>query len=140
MMEYEAQFNSDIQSMDAFHCWFDELLKSCVPSDEGSHKQKMILTAVHEAYTNVIRHAYADDDKGVVNLRVKLSVGGLCVEICDRGTSFDFDSVAEPDFSGDSFGGFGCYLVKKIATNSCYESREAQGNRLHLEFKFDMIE
>jgi len=139
-MEHEVQFKSDIQSLDQFHSWFDERLKSSVPDDENKHKQQMIITAVHEAYANVVRHAYASDDNGIIRIKLSCFDEKICVDIFDHGSSFDFDSVSEPDFSGDKFGGFGCYLVKKIATNTCYESSEEHGNRLHLEFKFDMIE
>lgn len=57
-----------------------------------------IKTAVSEAVTNVIVHAYADRDTGEIEVRASIDEGVLTVEITDRGAGIPNINEALKDF------------------------------------------
>jgi anti-sigma regulatory factor (Ser/Thr protein kinase) len=71
---------------------------------------------VSELVTNSVKHAAAD----LIELNLFSSPTNVRVEVVDRGTGFDPFATPEP-----AFGGFGLYLVDKLADRWGVETKEA---------------
>lgn len=84
-----------------------------------------ILLAIEEACTNVIRHAYLYAE-GTIKLKISLYRDRIGISIYDRGRSFDFDRLSDPNL--DHYiktgrkGGLGIYLIKKVTDKVSYHS------------------
>lgn len=82
-------------------------------------------TAVDEACSNIIEHAYGGEDNGDIICSCDIQPGCLKVTLTDRGRSFNPSDIAPPD------------------TNCCLEDREPHGlglffiNQLMDEVQFD---
>jgi serine/threonine-protein kinase RsbW len=80
-------------------------------SDEVVADLKLALT---EAASNSVRHAYGDEDAGVVEISYELLPDRLVIEVSDDGEGFDPGrSSGEPD--GLSEGGLGIAIIRAIA-------------------------
>jgi len=76
--------------------------------------------ALHEAATNVIRHAY----QGQAGLPIQLVLEGgpeeVSATLFHHGPEFDPDSAPPPAFDGSRAGGFGVYLIKQLVNEVRY--------------------
>jgi len=74
--------------------------------------------AVDEACTNVIEHAYKDDNTKAIDIAVKLDYHKFTVIVTDRGETFELHEIEMPDM--DTYlaelrvGGLGIYLMKTL--------------------------
>jgi serine/threonine-protein kinase RsbW len=87
--------------------------------------------ALTEAVSNSVRHAYAGEGEGHVDIRYELRADRICVEVVDDGAGFDPEE--SPSFEGDelSEGGLGIAIIRTIADEIEIESRPgARGSRL----------
>lgn len=80
-------------------------------------REEEIVTAVHEACTNILRHAYDDKPDQPIQLHLRAEPGQLVTELFDRGAAFDPTTVPPPEFSVDAEGGFGWFLIRELATS-----------------------
>ena len=71
----------------------------CVQANPSVDEITDIKTAVSEAVTNAVVHAYPLGD-GNITIRVKLYVSGVVIEIADSGIGIDnFEQAREPFFT-----------------------------------------
>jgi serine/threonine-protein kinase RsbW len=74
-------------------------------------------SAVDEACSNIIEHAYEGENKGEIVLEFEIIDQGIKVRITDHGNPFDPDKVAPPNTSAPLSkrkpSGLGLYLMKK---------------------------
>jgi serine/threonine-protein kinase RsbW len=89
--------------------------------------------ALTEACSNSVRHAYADDEGGVVHIVYDLEPGRLVIEVTDEGGGFDpQDSAADEDDLTE--GGLGIAIIRAIADEVEIGTREnGRGSRLRFE-------
>jgi len=83
---------------------------------------------VHEAFSNIVRHGQS---KNPISLKAEIQKEGISFCMVDQGVGFDPTLVPYPDFSGEKEGGFGCYIIGKIADKIHYQKRD-EGNYLTL--------
>jgi anti-sigma regulatory factor (Ser/Thr protein kinase) len=92
-----------------------------------------VQTAVDEACTNIIQHAYAGKG-GVIAISCQLQDNHIVITITDRGMPFDPGSVPPPDLEADlnhrRVGGLGMYLMRKLMDDVSYEFDAEKGNKL----------
>lgn len=69
-----------------------------------------IKVAVSEACTNAIKHSL--DDKFLVEFSILNN--GLSIEVQDKGTGYDVDSLQEPDLANPKEGGLGLFIIKTL--------------------------
>ncbi|WP_306810412.1 anti-sigma B factor RsbW [Paraclostridium sordellii] len=69
-----------------------------------------IKVAVSEACTNAIKHSL--DDKFLVEFSILNN--GLSIEVQDKGTGYDVDSLQEPDLTNPKEGGLGLFIIKTL--------------------------
>ncbi len=100
-----------------------------------------ILLAIEEACTNVIRHAYLYAE-GTLKLKISIYRDRLGISIYDRGRSFDFEKLSDPDL--DHYiktgrkGGLGIYLIRKVTDDVSYHTA-AGVNELRLVKKYPYV-
>jgi serine/threonine-protein kinase RsbW len=91
--------------------------------------------AADEAASNIIEHAYADLKGQEFRLHCEFKDERLVMTFFDRGKSFDFASVDQPDVTASlserKVGGLGIYLMHKLMDEVDYKVA-ASGNFLTL--------
>lgn len=89
--------------------------------------------SVDEACTNVIEHAYGQEDIGDIDVVCHVVIGSCTIEIRDQGTPFDPDSVPVPQLGGSieeiKPGGIGLHLMRRLMDDVRFEFGE-HGNYL----------
>jgi len=92
--------------------------------------------AVDEACTNVIEHAYNNDDSNDIDIAIKLDYQKLTILVTDRGKSFKFNQVEMPDM--DSYlaelrvGGLGIYLMRTLMDEVDYLTKPNGNNEVRM--------
>jgi serine/threonine-protein kinase RsbW len=99
-------------------------------SDELLADLKLALT---EAASNSVRHAYADDRAGVVEISYELLPDRLVIEVTDEGEGFD-PAAAEGPPEQLSEGGLGIAIIRAIADEVEIGTQPGgKGSRLRFE-------
>lgn len=92
-----------------------------------------VQTAVDEACTNIIQHAYSGKG-GVIAISCELQDNDIVITITDKGMPFDPGSVPPPDLEADlnhrGVGGLGIYLMRKLMDDVSYDFDAEKGNKL----------
>jgi serine/threonine-protein kinase RsbW len=89
-------------------------------------------TAVDEACSNIIEHAYGGEERGDIECTCDETIDKLTIILCDQGEPFNEDEVAEPDLSlsledRDNHG-LGLYFMRKWMDEIHFEHPPAGGN------------
>ena len=82
--------------------------------------------ALTEACSNSVRHAYADDEHGHVEITYELLADRLAIEVRDDGEGFDPQSEAGKNGDELSEGGLGIAIIKAIADEFELQSRPGE--------------
>jgi serine/threonine-protein kinase RsbW len=99
-------------------------------SDELLADLKLALT---EAASNSVRHAYGDEDAGVVDISYQLFSDRLVIEVRDEGEGFD-PAEAEGNAAELSEGGLGIAIIRAIADEVEFGAQPGgKGSRLRFE-------
>jgi anti-sigma regulatory factor (Ser/Thr protein kinase) len=110
------------------------LLEAWLRGIEGyrtfTREQYLVQLAVVEALTNIIRHAYPDRPGGEISVRLYEGKGSIEIEIEDRGIPFDLRGSCPADAEAVEEGGYGLFLIRKIAKGLCYTRKEDGRNCL----------
>lgn len=82
--------------------------------------------AVHEVATNIVDHAYPEDQAG--GIEASLTVSGrlrrkLTVELSDTGTPFDAAAVNPVNLDLPQEGGYGLFLAQALMDEVHYERK-----------------
>jgi serine/threonine-protein kinase RsbW len=93
--------------------------------DETLADLKLALT---EACTNSVRHAYAGDGPGSVEIVFELGADRLAVEVVDEGAGFRADEQAAPGEPSES--GLGIAIIKALADDFEVTEGDSGGSRL----------
>lgn len=111
------------------HLFDDPLLRDLPPEEQG---QAEIILA--EILNNIVEHAYAHYP-GETEVTVQRKGDSLCFDVTDNGLPLPKAALVKGDLPGIGAqhdlpeGGFGWYLIRKLATNLTY-CRDAGENRL----------
>lgn len=98
-------------------------------SNFGFKKQDVadIRLAVDEAYTNIIKHAYNNDPKQSVDIKLGYNSSEFWVSLQDTGRSFDPSNYTKPNVKRQikqkKRGGVGVYLIKKLMDDVEYQNK-----------------
>lgn len=85
-----------------------------------------IRLAVDEAYTNIIKHAYHNDNHKKVDIEIGYDNDEFWISLIDTGNAFDPSNYSKPDvrqkIKQKKRGGVGVYLIKKLMDNVEYHT------------------
>ena len=71
-----------------------------------------LMSAVGEAFNNVVIHAYSRSGQGTVELELRCSEALITVEMRDYGAPFDFDAVPELNLDRPHEQGMGVHIIR----------------------------
>ena len=95
-----------------------------------------IQTAVDEACSNVIDHAYGGENIGDIKISLKDSNHELKIIISDTGDPFDPEDIPDPDITSPleirKERGLGIFFMKKLMDEVIFEFSPSEGNKLTL--------
>ncbi|MDD5369835.1 MAG: ATP-binding protein [Anaerolineaceae bacterium] len=93
-----------------------------------------VQTAVDEACSNIIEHAYGGEGLGEINCSVLNQEDSLAVILRDRGKSFDPSSIPIPNVHSKLFrrkeGGLGLFFIRNYMDEVRFEFSSEKGNQL----------
>lgn len=120
---------SDSGSLPYLRQWMEGVWRSTCPgaAPEGLHT---FVLALHEAFRNVIEHAYAGCS-GLISVEAEKSLGELRVRLTHDGASFDGQAAA-PTFDGTLDRGFGVYLMTRGLTRVTYTTTTSGRQQVEL--------
>ena len=91
-------------------------------------------TAVEEACTNIIEHAYGGEGKGEIQCKCQVSDEGLTIYLHDQGKPFDPKSIEEPDIHAPlkkrKSNGLGLYIMRQWMDDVKFDFDARHGNTL----------
>jgi serine/threonine-protein kinase RsbW len=90
---------------------------------EGEAAQEMsvgIISAVGEAFNNIVLHGYEGREPGVIRVEVELDAAGVRVRLEDYGRSFDPASAARPDLASLPESGMGVFILRSLMDDVAY--------------------
>lgn len=95
-----------------------------------------IQTAVDEACSNIIDHAYGGEDLGDIEIQVTEIKNGIQIILKDEGDPFDPDIVPDPDITSPleirKERGLGIFFMRKLMDKVIFEFSNKKGNTLTL--------
>ncbi len=103
----------------------------CREFEFGDTESRAMVSALDEALSNVIRHAYRGDTTRPIRIACRLDGDVFEVEVSDQG--HEFDPVAHPLQPPDELrsGGRGIFLIRS-SVDECDYARDGEWNRLRL--------
>lgn len=95
-----------------------------------------IQTAVDEACSNIIDHAYGGENIGNIKIRVVETKKSLRIMLFDQGKPFDPDDIPDPDIHSPlevrRERGLGVFFMRKLMDKVDFDFSSTEGNKLTL--------
>ena len=82
--------------------------------------ENAVVSAVGEAFNNVVQHAYAGRGDGMVTLVVDANDDELLVELRHDGVGFDLGAVQEPNLGELPESGMGVFIIRACMDELSY--------------------
>jgi serine/threonine-protein kinase RsbW len=79
-----------------------------------------MVSAVGEAYNNIVLHGYAGRDIGSVKMQIENCSEWMQVTIKDSGTSFDPSQAVPPDLEAMPESGLGVFIMRSFVDEVTY--------------------
>ena len=112
----------------------DFIADVCLKAGFSKREMNNTKLAMDEACTNIIKHAYRDKS-GTIRIDVQAEPGKVEINIFDRGKSFDWSEVKDPDLQQyveiGKKGGLGIFLMNRLMDDLDYQASD-NGNRLYM--------
>ena len=111
----------------------------CVQANPTFNEITDIKTAVSEAVTNAVVHAYPLKD-GYVTIKVKLYSNGVSIDVCDNGIGIDdFEKAREPFYTSkpnEERSGMGFTVMESFMDEVILKTNGKNGLIVHMEKLF----
>lgn len=137
MMEQDhLKVQSDLKLLNQVQQWFENFCQQNLSKLSWSEAQLYRLNlALAEGFTNAVRHAHqALPRETTIDIELALWSDRLEIRIWDRGKPFDPDALEEPLPGTLQEGGYGWFLLRRLADRVVYE-RAADGRNCLLIVK-----
>jgi serine/threonine-protein kinase RsbW len=76
--------------------------------------QMKVVSAVGEAFNNIVEHGYDGREPGPIELELGISDGRIAIDLRDWGTSFDPKDVPTPDLASLPESGLGLFIIQSF--------------------------
>jgi serine/threonine-protein kinase RsbW len=104
----------------------------CLAHQLDTDDASAIVLALHEAVSNVMRHAHRDRPEALVHIHCHFEPDRLEIDILDDGAPFDLGAVPLLDPAELRIGGRGVFLMRALMDEVSCRPRAAGGNVLRL--------
>lgn len=152
MEKHELRLECNHHELDKLHQFLRNAVLDILGDQATEDLISAVILAVHEAFTNVVRHAYADRSKGEILLRCMPKRAGIGIELIDDGMDFNpfeesgsfpsriIDTLENIDDwneleENQLLGGYGIPIIQAAATYSEYWRSESGHNHLYIYFE-----
>lgn len=92
--------------------------------------------AIDEACTNVIEHAYENDESQDIDVAIQINYDKFSIVVTDKGKTFSPKDISMPDMGRYlaelRVGGLGIYLMKTLMDEVEYHSEPGVGNEVRM--------
>lgn len=114
---------SDLKLLNLVQQWFEQFCLQHVSQVAWSENQLYRLNlALAEGFTNAVRHAHsALPPETSIDIEVCLWIDRLELKIWDHGKPFNPDAIIEPAPGTLQVGGYGWFLLRRLADHVAYE-------------------
>ncbi|MEL6604426.1 MAG: anti-sigma regulatory factor [Cyanobacteria bacterium J06614_10] len=132
--------NSRLEELVTVQQWFRALISQLAEEAPWINDQfDQLNLALAEGFTNAVRHAHANLPR-TTPIDIELVLRPEKIEICifDQGEPFDPDSISEPQPGALREGGYGWFLLRRLADQVTYSRTAAStcqsssGQSVHL--------
>ena len=132
---------SELKLLNRVQQWFENFCLQHLSQFDWSESQIYRLNlALAEGFTNAVRHAhYALPPETTIEIDISLWIDRLEMRIWDYGKPFDPNAIAEPQPGTLQVGGYGWFLLRRLADHVVYE-RAADGRNCLLIVKYGLQE
>ncbi|MBD0385244.1 MAG: anti-sigma regulatory factor [Nostoc sp. C3-bin3] len=130
---------SELSLLNHVQEWFEQFCLQHL-SQLGWSKTQLdrLNLALAEGFTNAVRHAHhALPPETTIEINIYLWIDRLEIRIWDYGKPFDPDAIAEPVPGTLQVGGYGWFLLRRLADRVVYE-RGADGRNCLLIVKYSV--
>jgi len=85
------------------------------PDNPGwSEFRSDVVTAVSEAFNNIVLHGYNGRSDGIIELEIRTRPNHISVKLRDFGTSFDLNAIPPPRLDELPESGLGVYIMREL--------------------------
>jgi serine/threonine-protein kinase RsbW len=130
---------SELKLLNLVQQWFEQFCDKYLSQLGWTDSQLYRLNlALAEGFTNAVRHAHhALPKETAIDIDLCLWDDRLEIRIWDRGKPFNPDAIAEPEPGTLQVGGYGWFLLRRLADRVVYE-RNADGRNCLLIIKYGL--
>lgn len=122
------EYSSDLGELPAMRAFVREYCRrNWLTPERHEEALELLVLALQEAATNIIRHAYQNQRGNAIKLELATSDGATSATLYHSGREFDPAKVPPPSFDGSREGGFGVYLIEKAVDEVRYLARDESG-------------
>lgn len=128
---------SELKLLNYVQQWFEQFSLRYLSQLGWSQSQLYRLNlALAEGFTNAVRHAHSTlPPETTIEIEVSLWIDRLEMRIWDQGKPFNPDAIAEPQPGTLQVGGYGWFLLRRLADHVVYE-RSTDGKNCLLILKY----
>jgi serine/threonine-protein kinase RsbW len=95
---------------------------------ESREMLDQVISAVGEAFNNIVVHGYKDRTAGVIEVEIAINRKQMAIEMRDYGRSFDPRNAPAPDLDALPESGMGVYIMKGFMDRVDYRPGSRPGN------------
>ena len=132
MQHDHLTIKSELKLLNQVQQWFEDFSLKYLSQLGWTEGQLYRLNlALAEGFTNAVRHAHrALPPETTIEIEVSLRINKIEIRIWDHGNPFDPDAIAEPVPGTLQVGGYGWFLLRRLADRVVYERSEDGRNCL----------
>ncbi len=93
---------------------------------------QMLILAMDEACSNIIRHGYNSDYNQKIDVFISLEATSLTITVVDNGIKFDITSIKPRDVSEVRPGGLGIHIIKEVMDTVEYSQTSQGSNQIKM--------
>ena len=137
MEEDHLTIKSELKLLTQVQKWFEQFCSKYLYQFGWSEIQVYRLNlALAEGFTNAVRHAHRLlPPETTIDIEVKLWTDRLEIRVWDRGEPFNPDAIAEPKPGTLQAGGYGWFILRRLADRLEYK-RDDDGRNCLLIVKY----
>lgn len=134
MAQDHLSVSSHLEELSAVQQWFRALVSRLSIENPWVNEQfDQLNLALAEGFTNAVRHAHANLPKTTpIDIELLLCPEQIEIRIFDRGRPFDPSSLSEPQPGSLREGGYGWFLLRRLADKVTYDSQADRRNCLRI--------
>ncbi|MEA5565900.1 MULTISPECIES: anti-sigma regulatory factor [unclassified Anabaena] len=132
MQQDHLKVKSELKLLNQVQQWFEDFcLKHLFQLGWSETQLYRLNLALAEGFTNAVRHAHHTlPPETTIEIEVNLWVDRLEIKIWDHGKPFNPDAIAEPAPGTLQVGGYGWFLLRRLADRVVYERSDDARNCL----------